>query len=84
MNEPFYFHCADIRLPEKFVSLLHEAKKDASGALAVLVVKDKAGNRYEIVSARDKQATDRKFIENFRKKFGSVAELIINGFEKRK
>ncbi|MBE0426352.1 MAG: hypothetical protein IBX72_06865 [Nitrospirae bacterium] len=70
LYKPFCFH-VDTRLPRKLVDLYGEAKKDAGGRLPILVVKDKAGNRYEITSIKDKEIANRKLETEIQKRFGS-------------
>lgn len=65
-NEEFYYHC-DIRLPEKFVELFKEAKKDAGDCLPVLIIKDRKGEKYQVISVKEKEIFNKKKLSEIKK-----------------
>ena len=68
-REEAFSYYSDFRLPEKLKNLVGEARREGKGHLfSVLIVKDSAGDQYEIILRKDLEQAVHKYI----KKHGAV------------
>lgn len=81
--EEFYCH-TDVRLPQEFVDLIVEAKKDAAGCLPVLIIKDSNGNKYHITSAKDREGQNKKISADMRFLSETFMEFLVSPRKYRK
>jgi hypothetical protein len=78
--EPFFYY-SNARIPQKFTELLKEAKAEGKGFLySILVLKDNAGNQYEVVLRREKETARKRFFSK-NPFWDSYVDFLIRGFK---